>query len=56
MYEAEIQWVDIKKDEQGFVKFLEGVLAVLDSPELPEPARDCKWCNYYAKLAKVAIA
>lgn len=49
-YEAEITWHEIKKDEQGFLKFIGEVLDILESPEPPEPAPDCRWCSYFDKL------
>lgn len=52
-YQAEIHWVEIKKDMQGFAKFLEEVMSVLESPKLPDPSPDCRWCNYRSKLRKL---
>lgn len=49
-YEAEIVWVEIEKDEQGFLKFIDGVLDVLELPEAPEHSPNCQWCNYISKL------
>ena len=45
-YEAEIQWIEIEKDEDGFLHFAEEVLGVLDKSELPESSPDCPWCDY----------
>lgn len=45
-YEAEIQWVEIDKNEQGFLGFIEEILGMLDRPELPESSKDCPWCDY----------
>lgn len=49
-YEAEINWIEIKKDYKSFLKFVEEVLGVLESPEPPEPSPTCKWCEYLSKL------
>ena len=49
-YEAEITWVEIQKDEQGFLKFIDGVLSVLELPEPPEHLASCQWCNYTNKI------
>lgn len=49
-YEAEITWVEIKKDEQGFLSFIDEVLGILESPEPPEPSPYCRWCNYINRL------
>jgi len=50
LYESEIQWVEIEKDDEKFLNFLDEVMGILDSDKLPEPSPDCKWCNYFNKL------
>lgn len=49
-YEAEITWVEIEKDEEGFLDFIDEVLDVLELPEAPEHSPTCQWCNYVGKL------
>jgi CRISPR/Cas system-associated exonuclease Cas4 (RecB family) len=49
-YEAEIIWVEIEKDEEGFLNFIDEVLNVLELPEAPEHSPACQWCNYISKL------
>jgi len=49
-YEAEISWIEIEKDEQGFLSFIDEVLDLLESPEAPEASSNCQWCNYISKL------
>lgn len=49
-YEAEITWVEIEKDEQGFLEFIDGVLDVLELPETPEHSPKCPWCGYISRL------
>ena len=52
-YGAEIVWIEIKKDEQGFLSFIDEVLDILEAPEAPEspePSPYCQWCNYISKL------
>ena len=49
-YEAEITWIEIEKDEQGFLKFINKVLDVLELPEAPTHSPSCQWCGYIAKL------
>jgi hypothetical protein len=51
-YEADIFWIAIKKDEQGFLRFIGEVLAVLESPHPPAPSPTCIWCAYFSKLSK----
>jgi len=45
-YEAEITWIEVEKDEEGFLKFINGVLNVLELPEAPDHSPNCKWCDY----------
>jgi len=49
-YEAEITWIEIEKDEQGFLTFIDGVLDVLELPEAPEHSPNCQWCSYLHRL------
>ena len=52
-YEAEIQWIEIEKDEKGFLSFVEEVLGVLNKDELPESSPDCPWCDYISEFQDV---
>ena len=49
-WEAEITWIEIAKDEQGFLSFIDEVLDVLELPEAPECSPNCQWCGYINKL------
>ncbi len=49
-YGAEIVWVEVAKDEKGFLSFIDGVLDVLELPEAPEHSPNCQWCSYLSKL------
>ena len=49
-YGAEIVWVEVEKDEQGFLSFIDKVLDVLELPEAPGRPPSCQWCGYTAKL------
>ena len=49
-YGAEIVWVEVEKDEQGFLSFIDKVLDVLELPEAPGHSPSCQWCGYTAKL------
>ncbi len=52
-YEAEITWVEIEKDQQRFLKFIDDVLSILESPEAPEHSPTCQWCEYISKLTNI---
>jgi hypothetical protein len=45
-YEAEITWIEVEKNEQRFLEFIDEVLGVLELSEAPEASPDCQWCNY----------
>jgi hypothetical protein len=49
-YEADISWIAIKKDEEGFLRFIGELLDVLESPHPPTPSPTCMWCAYVDKL------
>ena len=49
-YGAEIVWVEVEKDEQAFLSFIDKVLDVLELPEAPEHSLNCQWCNYISRL------
>ena len=49
-YEAEITWIEIEKDEQGFLTFIDEVLDVLELPEAPVHSSTCQWCNYVSRF------
>lgn len=48
-YGAEIVWVEIEKDEQGFLVFIDEVMDVLERPEPPEHSSRCQWCQYLVR-------
>jgi len=50
-YEADITWIEIRKDEEGFLEFIDGVLDVLELPEPPEHSPNCQWCGYFSRLS-----
>lgn len=50
-YEADITWIEVKKDEQGFLIFIDEVLDVLESPTIPEHSPNCQWCSYLEKIS-----
>lgn len=52
LYQANVQWIEIERDNEGFLDFLDEVMSVLESPVPPEPSPDCEWCNYLAKMEK----
>ena len=49
-YGAEIVWIEVEKDENGFLSFIDEVMGVLELPQPPEHSPRCQWCNYISKL------
>ena len=45
-YLGDVTWLEIPKDEDGFMDFLDGVLKVLEQPEPPESNPNCGYCQY----------
>jgi hypothetical protein len=39
-------WMDVPRNDEGFLALLGEVLAVLDAPTPPKPAENCGLCNY----------
>ena len=50
LYQADIEWHEIKKDERAFLGFVDEVMRVLESAEAPEQCETCQWCSYLEKL------
>ncbi len=45
-YGAEVTWIEMRKDEEGFLRFMDEVLDVLELPEAPQHSPNCQWCAY----------
>ncbi len=48
-FDAQIQWVEIPKDEQGFLSFASEVMSIIEADEPPPPAKDCSWCRHISQ-------
>jgi len=53
LYESDIQWFEIERNDENFLKFLDEVVGILESDKLPEPSPSCNWCNYVNKLKTI---
>ena len=49
-YKADITWIEIDKDEEDFLRFIDDVMNLLELPEAPEHSPTCQWCCYQARL------
>jgi len=43
-------WVEVARDDEAFLGFIEEVLQVLESPDRPESGGSCAVCSYRSKL------
>jgi len=50
-YTTDITLIEINKDEQGFLQFMDEVLGIVEAPQAPELSRKCPWCGYIGKLS-----
>lgn len=46
-------WIDIKRDDEAFRRFLRGVVALLDGPVPPSEPGRCDWCRYRSRIVAV---
>jgi hypothetical protein len=45
---GQMQWVEVTRDAEEFLRFLAGVVRLLDGP-LPKANEECEWCSYYSQ-------
>ena len=45
-YVGDVTWMEVPRDEKGFLNFLGQVMQVLSAPEPPAPAEKCPFCKY----------
>lgn len=50
LYEADVEWMEIKKDQDNFLNFVKEMLEVLELSFPPEPDPNCSWCKYRSNL------
>ncbi len=43
---GELTWVEIPRNDRGFLRFLGEVMDVLEQPNPPSGADTCEWCRY----------
>jgi hypothetical protein len=45
-YIGDVTWLECPKNEDGFLAFIDEVLAVLESPQPPPAGEKCFYCKY----------
>lgn len=53
LYEADIHWVGISKNQDNFLNFVSEMLGVLELPTPPNGSGNCAWCNYRKHLVEL---
>jgi len=46
LVDGAMQWVEVKRDDAGFMAFLRGVVTLLDGPLLALEPETCDWCRF----------
>lgn len=41
-----VQWVEIERDDDAFLNYIDSVVAVLEQPTVPPSSPACCWCKY----------
>ena len=44
------KWFEIKRDDQSLIKYISGILEVLNSEEAPKENPSCGICNFRKKI------
>jgi len=52
LYESRIYWIEIERNDDKFMRFLERVLTLVEADAPPTSTPGCNWCGYGDKLAK----
>lgn len=52
-YDSEIHWIEIGRNDDKFMQFLERVLTLLEADTPPDPTPGCNWCGYGEKMKKL---
>lgn len=50
LYEADIQWIEVDKDQNNFLNFVKEMLGILELSFPPAPGSNCAWCKYRKNL------
>ena len=50
-----LHWIDIPRNDDRFLQFLDQVVAVLEQPAPPAPAHTCGYCAYLAAGQRVGV-
>lgn len=54
-FDSEIVPIEIGKNYDEYLSFIGQVIAILESPEPPEPASECIWCAYSRRFGGILV-
>jgi hypothetical protein len=52
-FDSKIHLINVQRNNEEYLKFIEDVLGLLESPQPPAPALGCQWCDYLKRLKKI---
>jgi len=55
VYRTEVHWIECPRDDSEFLKFLDGILEILERPDPPAASPTCPWCRYRDAARRTAL-
>ncbi|MFC1893312.1 PD-(D/E)XK nuclease family protein [Chloroflexota bacterium] len=52
-YDSDVVWIEIDKKEDKFLKFIDEVLTIVESPTVPPHSPSCQWCGYLRRMGSI---
>ena len=50
-----LEWIEIPRNDDGFMAFLSDLVALLESPEPPPGSAACHWCQYRDTSRRIGL-
>jgi hypothetical protein len=51
-FDSNIHLIPVERNNEDYLKFIDDTLKLLESPQPPNPAADCQWCEYLKRFKK----
>ncbi len=52
---GKLEWLEIRRDEESFLRFISQVLQVLELPAPPSGSPNCEWCDYREESRRTGL-
>jgi len=52
-FDSDIHLINVERNNKEYLRFIEDALGLLESPQPPESAIDCQWCEYLKRKQKL---